>query len=146
VVGYYSSGTGFAGIFGASIILMLKVAGFNDGTIFFIIAPSVVLYFLSFYWLHRVKVLRPYIAHESTRSPEPDTRDYNTNEDTHHLINPSPSDREVHVIDEAKDNQALGSTTVKKINRYVGYHMLNLALVYFLEYLCTTCFADRIAN
>jgi CLN3 protein len=31
VIGYYGSGTGFAGIFGSGILLLLKAAGLSDG-------------------------------------------------------------------------------------------------------------------
>lgn len=61
IVGFFSSGTGFAGIFGSGIILLLKGAGLSDGVIFLIVAPSVIPYFLSFFWLHRTKVLHHYV-------------------------------------------------------------------------------------
>ena len=53
VVGYYGSGTGFAGIFGSGGLLLLKGAKFSDGLIFFLMLPTVVPYFLSFYWLNK---------------------------------------------------------------------------------------------
>jgi hypothetical protein len=80
VVGYYGSGTGFAGIFGTSVILILKAAGLNLGTIFFLVAPTVIPYFLAFYWLHRTKVLHPYIAPDALKSPDTEPTDYNTND------------------------------------------------------------------
>jgi battenin len=56
VVGYYGSGTGFAGIFGSGIFLILKgLANLNDGIIFFCVLPSVLVYLLSFYWLNHKK-------------------------------------------------------------------------------------------
>lgn len=78
VVGYYGSGTGFAGIFGTSIILILKAGGLNNGTIFFIVAPTVIPYFIAFYWLHRTKTKHPYIAPDALRSPDTEASDYNT--------------------------------------------------------------------
>lgn len=61
VVGFFSSGTGFAGIFGSGIILLLKGAGLDDAYIFLIVGPTVVPYFLSFLWLHKTKLKHHYI-------------------------------------------------------------------------------------
>lgn len=64
VVGYFGSGTGFAGMFGSGIILILKGAGLNNGQIFFIITPTVIPYFLAFWWIYRVKERHPYIPED----------------------------------------------------------------------------------
>ena len=61
VVGFFGSGTGFAGVFGSGMILILQSAGLSNGTIFFIIMPSVIPYFLSFWWISRMKAKYPYI-------------------------------------------------------------------------------------
>jgi len=61
VVGYFGSGTGFAGVFGSGITLILQSAGLDNGKIFFIITPTVVPYFLSFWWLNRMKAKYPYV-------------------------------------------------------------------------------------
>jgi battenin len=61
VVGYFGSGTGFAGVFGSGIILLLKSADVSNGTIFFSITPSVVPYFLAFWWVNRMKAKYPYV-------------------------------------------------------------------------------------
>mmetsp|Transcript_42411 Transcript_42411/g.31057 ORF Transcript_42411/g.31057 Transcript_42411/m.31057 type:complete len:181 (-) Transcript_42411:743-1285(-) len=56
VVGYFGSGTGFAGVFGAGIILVLQALGLTYGQMFFILTPTFIPYFLCFFWLHRVNV------------------------------------------------------------------------------------------
>jgi hypothetical protein len=61
VVGNFGSGTGFAGVFGSGITLILQSAGLTNGQIFFIIMPSVIPYFLSFWWISRVKAKYPYV-------------------------------------------------------------------------------------
>lgn len=58
-VGYFASGTGFAGIFGSGIILILKAAGLDNGQIFFSVAPCVVPYFLAFWWIYWMKSKYP---------------------------------------------------------------------------------------
>ena len=60
-VGYFGSGTGFAGIFGSGIILVLLSFGLSNAHIFYIIAPTVIPYFLSFWWISRIKERYQYI-------------------------------------------------------------------------------------
>lgn len=65
VVGYFASGTGFAGVFGSGILIVLKGAtDLNDGFIFFLVAPLSLVYFLAFYWLHLTKLEYPYAEEE----------------------------------------------------------------------------------
>jgi hypothetical protein len=64
VVGYFGSGTGFAGVFGAGMIIALSSAGLNNGQIFFIITPTVLPYFLSFWWINNMKAKYPYVEEE----------------------------------------------------------------------------------
>jgi hypothetical protein len=61
VVGYFGSGTGFAGVFGSGMILALKSADLSNGTIFFCIMPSVIPYFLAFWWINNMKSKYPYV-------------------------------------------------------------------------------------
>ena len=44
-VGLYSSGTGFAGIFGSGMLLLLKGYGMTIGQIFLVAIPFILLYF-----------------------------------------------------------------------------------------------------
>jgi len=60
-IGYYGSGTGFAGITGALIFLALNGIGLSDGAIYLIAAPTAIPYFLSFLWLNNQKKKYPYI-------------------------------------------------------------------------------------
>jgi battenin len=61
VVGYFGSGTGFAGVFGSGMILALKSADLSNGQIFFSIMPSVIPYFLAFWWVNHMKAKYPYV-------------------------------------------------------------------------------------
>ena len=47
-------------------------------------------------------------------------------------------------FDEARNNKKLSIIELKKIIKKVGFFMFNLAVVYFLEYMCLTSFAERI--
>jgi MFS family permease len=63
VVGYFGSGTGFAGVFGAGVVLLatsvLKIS--NIGNLFFAIIPTSIIYFLAFWWINRMKARHPYV-------------------------------------------------------------------------------------
>jgi battenin len=66
VVGYFGSGTGFAGVFGSGSILILKSLGLDNGTIFFIITPTVIPYILAFWWINTMKGRYPYVPEQSS--------------------------------------------------------------------------------
>lgn len=52
-IGYYSSGTGLAGISGALIFMLLSASGLAYSAIFAIIAPTALIYMAIFVWLDR---------------------------------------------------------------------------------------------
>ena len=129
VVGYFGSGTGFAGIFGSGMILILQSAGLSDGAIFFIITPTVIPYFLAFWWISRIKAKYPYIEggvnDQQINSGEMLDEDNSNNIHDHsELVNGSHI-RVVEVlptlIDEAKDNKALSYHELKRIFFKVGF-------------------------
>lgn len=53
-------------------------------------------------------------------------------------VQASPSD-----LDEAKDNKTLSLALMKPIFKKIGFFQVNLGLVYFLEYVCLTSYAER---
>mgnify|MGYP006906998587 CR=1 FL=1 len=57
-VGYFSSGTGFAGIFGSGILIILHAAKLNDWLIYLLAAPTMIPYILCVRWL--VKQMKTY--------------------------------------------------------------------------------------
>ena len=95
IVGNFSSGTGFAGVFGSGIILILKGAGLSNGQIFFIITPTVVPYFIAFWWINRTKEMYPYIPEDknvnsmSVLSEDAETTNERNN---YNLVNGTPSE------------------------------------------------------
>lgn len=54
-VGYVSSGTGFAGIFGTLTLLTLQALNLSNTAIFLLATPTVCIYFASFSWLNTKK-------------------------------------------------------------------------------------------
>lgn len=68
-IGYYSSGTGFAGIFGSLALLALAACGLSHGAVYLVAAPTALPYILVFSWLDRMKQRHPYLA-EPALGPE----------------------------------------------------------------------------
>ena len=52
-VGFFASGTGFAGVFATGSLILLKAASVVDGTIYLIAAPTIIPYILAWIWLNR---------------------------------------------------------------------------------------------
>ena len=66
VIGYFASGTGFAGIFGTSSILLLKSSiHIDESTLFFLMTPLSLAYYLAFHWLHSMKQQYPFISNDN---------------------------------------------------------------------------------
>lgn len=55
LVAPFSTGTGFAGILGSSILLILKIWFDKDGYIFAIVSPIIIVYLVCIMWLNRQK-------------------------------------------------------------------------------------------
>ena len=55
LVAPFSTGTGFAGIFGSGILLILKLFFQKDGYIFAIVSPIILIYLFCIFWLQRMK-------------------------------------------------------------------------------------------
>jgi hypothetical protein len=56
LVAPFSTGTGFAGIFGSGILLLLKTVFERDGYIFAIVSPIILVYLGCIFWLQRQKM------------------------------------------------------------------------------------------
>mmetsp|Transcript_19871 Transcript_19871/g.14313 ORF Transcript_19871/g.14313 Transcript_19871/m.14313 type:complete len:117 (-) Transcript_19871:791-1141(-) len=66
-VGYFSSGTGGAGLCGTLMILGLNAAGIGEAGIFFIAAPTVIPYFLSFVYLNNLRRKYQYVPEKDVQ-------------------------------------------------------------------------------
>jgi len=137
-VGYFASGTGFAGIFGSGIILILKAAGLDNGQIFFSIAPCVIPYFLSFWWIYWMKSKYPYVHVEhpdkTVASPhtfltsESDLKnedralvDNQVNAIGDYTTNSNQMSEKPLTLDEAKNNIPLNFVEFKKVFVKIGF-------------------------
>ena len=70
-VGFYGSGTGFAGIFGSGMLIILKAVGLSDAAIYLLASPTLIPYIFSFWWLDGQKLKYVYIQ-ETVFVPEED--------------------------------------------------------------------------
>ena len=144
VVGYFGSGTGFAGVFGSGMILVLKSADLTNGQIFFSIMPSVVPYFLAFWWINRMKSKYPYVIEVPALSQSA-SNNYLSMTDAEvediseekakekKQMNPTNQDMfseqagltnqggAVQDFNEAKNNKSLSFAELKKITKKVGF-------------------------
>lgn len=122
VVSGYASGTGMAGIFGSMYYLLFSsVLNLSMLWIFLILIPLNVVYVLLFVYLlkRRFSKLKNLKRSDSVLSNET-----SSNEDV-------------------KNNKSFSWVELKAAVNHVGVFMINLTIVYFLEYMCTTCFSDR---
>ena len=70
LIGYFSSGTGFAGIFGAGSLLIFKAIGLKDYLIYLLAAPTLIPYFLCFYWMDNRRNQYPFVQEEKANDDE----------------------------------------------------------------------------
>ena len=59
LVGMFSSGTGFSGIFSSCLLIALKIKGVPLNVIFFLFSPCALAYLCCFSFVHRVKENHP---------------------------------------------------------------------------------------
>lgn len=59
MVGYFSGGTGFSGVFGSGSILVYQAVNLDFTIIFAISIVTVFPYYFAFYWLHKAKQNAP---------------------------------------------------------------------------------------
>ena len=69
-IGFYGSGTGFAGIFGSGTLIVLKAIKLSDAITYLLFAPTLIPYFFCFWWLDKMKRKYPYIQEVSGASDQ----------------------------------------------------------------------------
>lgn len=145
LVGAFSSGTGFAGVFGAGIFLVLKPF-MSDGFIFLIVVPLVLLYFMNAILVTRRKAMFPFV--EETTDAQRHASSVRASFERNHSIGTHPKDEEaemedveisenvegIGIGDDAGGNISFSLANFRLIFGKVGWFLLNLSSVYFLEY------------
>lgn len=70
LVGYVSTGTGFAGISGNLFLLGLKAAQLSNTQIYLTAIPTVFIYQISYFWLNKQKEKYPFVQGSSQESSD----------------------------------------------------------------------------
>ena len=139
-MGYFASGTGFAGIFGSGLLILLKAASLQDGPIFLIAAPTVIVYVIVSRWLDK-----QYKAYSPIgESPEKVTEMIQDRTAASGELESSEEkdDRD----DGVSDNVGLSCENIKLVMNKSGYYIANMAVVYYLEYTITTGWTEASTN
>lgn len=156
----WSSGTGLAGVFGASLSLIFKLIqeSFDLKNLYLIISPVTVLFFLAFYITYRIKNR---IDNELIKSTWEESEDKKKENDEVYEGEERDSKNESLEIkgrlsqcsELLNGNQSRASDVSLNKNlscgnftiafKYGKRYILNLFLVYFLEYTICSGFAER---
>lgn len=137
-IGYYGAGTGFAGLMGSLVFIILRPLGLDDKAIYLIfVTPVAIPYLISFMWLNRQKKVYPYV-----QNPE---------EEHYHLFpgNTAPAVTSIDPMDRGDqhkklekegvdDNKRFDIANVIIIIRKKGSLIFYFALAVFLSITMTT--------
>ena len=156
----WSSGTGFAGVFGASLSLIFKLLDdkFELKNLYLIVSPVTILYFFSFYITFKIKNNiddknrldnENGISNEDEETGE-DVESKEDENDTHNEIKNRKTlpERPSELIN---NNRATDVSKNKKMSlgnfslafKYGKRYILNMFLVYYLEYTVCSGFSER---
>ena len=135
LVGAFGSGTGFAGVFGSGIFLVLKPF-MNDGVIFLIVIPLVFVYFINVVVAVKMKNKYSFVEENSQANSRAASVRKSLNEDDEEEEHKDTKGEfeGIDIGDDAAQNIQMNLPNFLLIVRKIGWHIFNLAFVYFLEY------------
>ena len=150
----WSSGTGFAGVFGASLSLLFKLIDeeFELKYLYLMISPVTVLYFLAFYITYKIKknIDDKKRAKEMNDYEEEENED---NEDNNEIKNRKTLPERPSALLETENNNGRATDVSKNkkmsfqnfplVFNYGKRYILNMFIVYFLEYTVCSGFSER---
>ena len=143
LVGAFGSGTGFAGVFGSGIFLVLKPF-MSDGVIFIIVIPLVFVYFTNVLIAVRMKSKYSFVEENPQAESRAASVRKSLNEDDEENEQTEVKEKleGIDIGDDAAQNIQMNLPNFLLIVRKIGWYIFNIAFVYFLEYAWTTSFAD----
>ena len=149
----WSSGTGFAGVCGASLSLLFKLINedFDLKYLYLIMSPITVLYFLSFYITYKIKKniddknnsakeMIEYVEEEENEENKDIEIRKNLPENSDGLL--EAENNAVRATDVSK-NKKMSFKNFPLAFKYGKRYILNLFIVYFLEYTVCSGFSER---
>jgi len=111
-VGFYGSGTGFAGIFGSGTLIILKAIGLSDAAIYLIASPTLLPYMFSFWWLDKQKVKYVFIQETECEAEEGEITNM-TSENEPMLNTPNQSDNQSDLTPNTKNRREVAKQEEK---------------------------------
>ncbi|KAL4490884.1 hypothetical protein ABPG72_008620 [Tetrahymena utriculariae] len=167
LVAGWSSGTGFAGPFGSGLLLVLKAVNLDLYIIFLIMIPIEASYWLCFLWYDNRKkrfyksnqIISESNCSESQQGEETQQQLIESNIFIYNFFfcqfmteeelseqqneNKSITIKESDDDDDAKNNKKLSIQNIKSVMPKMWILAVNLGLVYYLEYVIETVWAER---
>jgi battenin len=125
----WGSGTGLAGVSGATITLIFNIYNIKSRTMYLLISPVCFIYLLSFYIVEKL-----FTHYSATKTPK---NELLLDEERAEAIGNSED-----VVNNKSFNMENALSAFKKSSRFI----VNLAAVYYLEYTVVTGFGERVAN
>ena len=146
----WGTGTGFAGISGATITLLFKMYKLQTKMLYLYVSPVGCVYFLSFYMstilrekaekeIIRLSKVQPIMSNDEPNEEriipkENDNADDNNNDNNN-----------TEITDE-KQNKNFNCANFREGFRTAKRYIINLCLVYYLEYVIYTGFSERVST
>ena len=137
----WSSGTGFAGVFGAFITLSCKKFEWKLKNLYLLISPVAFIYFICFFISYKVK---QYYENDFLKKNKIQ-RLYERNTD----IKDNDNEEEIEMVQsnvesDVSNNKEMNCTNFVEGFSYGKRFIVNLALVYFLEYTINSGLCERV--
>ena len=146
----WSSGTGFAGVFGASLSLTFKLIeeSFKLKNLYLIISPITIVFFLAFYCTFKIKKNIDDKISLISRTTEGNNDDEENNNENNKDLPERPSDllrdtNQDNAPTDVSKNKEMSLTNFPLVFKYGKRYILNLALVYFIEYTICSGLCER---
>ena len=147
----WSSGTGFAGIFGATLSVIFKLIeeSFQLKNLYLIISPITIIFFFAFYYTHKLKKNiddQISLTNKMTMTEETKVEENFNNNNKSLPERPIDLFRDINTDNIATDvskNKELSLKNCPIVFKYGKRYILNLAIVYFLEYTICSGLCER---
>ena len=149
----WSSGTGFAGVFGASLSLIFKLIDVELKKLYLFVSPVTILYFLSFYITYKIKknIDNKNRLKNENENEEEDEEYEDEEEKNNELRNKGSLPERPSELVNPKNNIPTDVSRNKKMSfenfplafKYGKRYILNMFLVYYLEYTVCSGFSER---
>ena len=147
LVGPFTIGLGMSGLFGAGILVILKPF-ISSGYIFLFVTPLTLVYLINGILLVRKRANYIFIDETSiSRENINDSEHYLTSNSMIKSNSKSQTNNKnpkiaIDIGDDAHKNLPMNFTNASQVMQKSGWYMINISLIYFMQYCSITSFAD----